>query len=75
MVHHLFYEGVKNANWSKFDELLFLGHVCTSVVLDSLFYLICSSIRYLSSPQNCLSYAFSMAQKVPSQPKLSRFNL
>ena len=46
-----------------------------TVVLDSLFYLICSSIRYLSSPQNFLSFAVSIVQKVPSQPKLSRFNL
>ena len=30
MVYQLFYEGVKNANWSTYAKLLFLGHVCTS---------------------------------------------
>ena len=34
-----------------------------------------SSIRYPSSPQNFLSYAVSIVQKVPLQPKLLRFNL
>ena len=35
----------------------------------------CLSIRNPSSPKNFLSYAVSIVQKVPSQPKLSRFNL
>ena len=34
----------------------------------------CSSIRDSSSPQNFLSYAVSIVQKVQSQPKLLRFD-
>ena len=58
-----------NATLSKFSPV----KGCSRL---SIIFIPCrSSIRDLSSPQNFLSYAVSIVQKVPSQPKLSRFNL
>ena len=51
-------------------------HLSSGVVeLRLIFFPFCSSIRSPSSPQNFLSYAVSIVQKVLSQPKLSRFDL